>query len=396
MRWTMRLAAALAVGLFAGEAVAQDTVGQWAFRRLSKSHEALQAGKYNEALGHMEQMKERKRLNDHERALMWQTIGFIYSGQEKFKRAAEAFEACLALNALPEGAQLNTQYNLGQLYLSIGQFKKAITTLDAWFKVAKNPAASAYFVVAMAYAQDKRYKQGLFYAQQAVARVKRPQESWLQLLLSMHFELKQYGQASKVLKRLVERVPKKKSYWMQLSAVYNEIGDANRSLAVMELAHRQGFLTKASEVVNLAQFYLQQGIPTKGAALVRSGLEGGLLENNYKNTRLLATCLVYSRSYEQAFGPLGRAAGMAEDGDLYIQLAQLHMAAEAWPKAAAAVEAALRKGKLTDEGNAHLLLGIIHYSQDKMGAARRAFEKAIRFKKTKKPATQWLRSLEKR
>jgi tetratricopeptide (TPR) repeat protein len=388
--------AVLLVLAFAGSAAAQErTVGKWAFKRLSKSHEALQAEKYKDALGHMDEMKARSRLNDHERALMWQTYGFIYSGQERFKEAAAAFESCLALKALPEGAQLNTQYNLGQLYLSIGQVRKAVSTLESWFEVAKNPAPTAYFVMAMAYAQTKAFRNGLQFAQIAVSRVKNPQESWLQLLLSMHFELKEYKSAAGVLKRLVRKLPHKKSYWMQLSAVYNEIGDPRRALAVMELAYRQGFLTKPNELSNLAQFYLQESVPLRAAEIVEKGFESGMLQRDYKSLRLLATSLVYARSFERAFAPLGAAAKLSDEGELYLQKAQLHMAREEWKEAAAAGEAALEK-KLADEGNAHLLLGIVYFQASKKAAARRQFEKAIRFKKTKRPAQQWLRSMESR
>jgi tetratricopeptide (TPR) repeat protein len=91
--------------------------------------------------------------------------------------------------------------------------------------------------------------------------------------------------------------------------------------------------------------------------------------------------------------PLGEAAKLSDKGDLYMQLAQLHMADENWKKAAAAVDAALNKDDLTDKANAQLLLGIIYYSAKNKAAARRAFEKAATYEKTRKPARQWLRSL---
>ena len=60
------LAAALAL-LLAGDAVAQDTVSQWAYRRLSKSHEALSAGKYTEA--HLPNPSKRNNRSDPERGI---------------------------------------------------------------------------------------------------------------------------------------------------------------------------------------------------------------------------------------------------------------------------------------------------------------------------------------
>ncbi len=391
-----QLAIAIAIGSFSAQLRAQDVVGQWAYRRLSKAHEALQENQISEALAHMDEMKGRKHLNDHERALMWQTYGFIYSGQERFKEAAAAFESCLALGALPEEAQLNTQYNLGQLYLSIGKYQKATVTLEGWFEKANNPAPRALFVIAMAYAQDKQFKKGLYYAQQAVAQVEKPDESWLQLALSLCLELEDFAQGEVLLKRLIERMPSSKNYWLQLSAVYNELGDEHRALAVMELAHRQGFLTQAADLLHLAQLYLQQGVPMQGAKLIEGGLHNGSLTKSHKVMRIYATCLIQGRDLERALEPLAYAASLDEDGDLDIQLAQLHMARQAWDQAAVAIEAGLAKAKLTDEPHAHLLLGIAQYSAGRKAAARRAFEQATRFQSTQKAATQWLRSLENR
>jgi tetratricopeptide (TPR) repeat protein len=242
----------------------QHAVGEWAYKKLSESHELLAEEKFDEALKLMNEMSQRKRLNPHEQALMWQTYAYIQSSQQKYKQATESFEKCLALDALPEAAALNTQYNLGQLYMSIERYDAAVKTLENWLGKVENPAGSAYYLLAMAHVQNEDLARALPYARSAVASAKEPVESWLQLLLSLEFELKHYRKVADVLEVLVTHFPSK-TYYLQLSAIYNELDREKRSLAVLELAYVQDLLDRESELLNLAQLYLFHDVPYRAA-----------------------------------------------------------------------------------------------------------------------------------
>ncbi len=369
-----------------------STVSEWAYRRLSKAQELL-AKSPREALAVMEEMSRRQRLNDHERALMWQTFGYIYSTLERYKEAAAAFENCLSFGALPEGAALDTQYNLGQLYLTMGETQRAVDVFKAWLGKVENPSPAATYVVAMAYARNKDPRTALAFAEDAVKRTEKPAEGWLQLVLSLQFELKQYKRVAETLRTLINRFPRK-TYFMQLSAVYAELKDEPRSLAVMELAHAQGFLTQPTELSNLAQFRLQQGLPHQAAALVAKAVGEGRLPRDLKTLQLWAIAAMQARDFDAALGPLAEAAALAETGEPFVQLGQLQLGREDYRAAAAAFQAGIDKGGLADPGNAYVLLGIAHYSAKKMVAARQAFEKAITFERSRKNAEQWLRTVE--
>jgi hypothetical protein len=51
---------------------------------------------------------------------------------------------------------------------------------------------------------------------------------------------------------------------------------------------------------------------------------------------------------------------------------------------------ALNRGGLAEPGNAYLLLGIAHYENARPQEAKAAFDKASRYKKSRKNASQWL------
>jgi tetratricopeptide (TPR) repeat protein len=367
--------------------------GEWAFKKLSNAHELLAEEKYDEARRLMDEMSRRKSLNAHEQALMWQTYAYIESSQEQYDKAIVSFEKCLALDAMPEAAMLGTQYNLGQLYMSVGRFRDAVKVLEDWLGKVENPAASAYFLVAMAHAQLEDFNAALPYARKAVELMKKPVESYLQLLLAVEFELKHYPQVAKVLEALVTHFPKK-SYFLQLSAVYGELKRDKRALATLELAYVQGLLDRESELLNLAQAYLYHDVPYRAAEVLEKGLADEIVSEDAENWQLLGDSWLHAREYDAALEPLQRAAALSEDGNLYVRIAQVHLERDESRKAMEALEKGLSKGSLDNPGHAYLLLGITHTGAKRYAAARKALAKAGQHEKTRRAARDWMKHLE--
>jgi len=367
--------------------------GEWAYKKLSAAHEALAEEDFDEARSLMDQMSRRKGLNDHEQALMWQTYAYIQSSREQYKQAIVSFEKCLALDALPDAAALGTQYNLGQLYMSVERYADAVTTLEDWLGKVVNPAGGAYYLVAMAHVQLDDAKSALPYAKKAVALAKKPTESWLQLLLSLEFELKHYKEVANVLEVLIAHFPKK-SYFLQLSAVYGELGRDKLVLSTLELAYVQGLLDRESELLNLAQAYLYHEIPYRAAQVLEKGLAEKLIEEDTENWKLLGDSWLHAREYDKALAPLRSAAALSDDGNLFVRIGQVHLERDEPVAAQKALEQGLAKGGLDDPGNAYLLIGISHTGVKHFAAARKAFTKAETYEKNRKAARSWLQHVE--
>jgi tetratricopeptide (TPR) repeat protein len=369
------------------------STGEWAFKKLSKAHELLAEEKYVEARRIMDDMSKRKSLNPHEQALMWQTYAYIESSQEQYKQAITSFEKCLAMDALPEAAALGTQYNLGQLYMSVERYKDAAKTLEDWLGRVENPAGSAYYLVAMAHVQLEDANAARPYARKAVEVAKKPVEAWLQLLLAVEFELKNYKQVASVLEVLITNFPKK-NYFLQLSAVYSELGRDKQSLSTLELAYVQGLLDRESELLNLAQSYLYHDIPYRAAQVLEKGLAEKIISEDAEHWELLGDSWLHAREYDEALEPLQRAAALSEDGNLFVRIAQVHLERDESREALEALEKGLSKGNLDDPGNAYLLLGITHTGAKRHAAARKAFAKAGEYEKNRKAARDWMKHLE--
>lgn len=362
---------------------------EWGYKTLTAAHEALAGERFDEALALMKKMSERKSLNDHEKALMWQTLAYIQSAKEQYGAAIESFEKCLALDALPDAAALATEYNLGQLFMSEHRYQDAVRVLEGWIGKVENPSAHAYYLIAMGHVQLQDAESALPYAIKAVEASKEPSEPELRLLLALRFELKQYEEVAKLLEELISHFPKK-IYFLQLSAAYAELGLDKRSLSTLELAYLQGLLDRESELLNLAQAYLYHELPYPAARVLAKGLEDGVITDGAENWRLLGDSWLHAREYGQALVPLQRAAALSGDGNLFVRIAQVHLERDEPKAALEALQKALNKGRLDNPGNAYLLLGITLAGSQDFGAAREAFAKASGYEKSREAAEKWI------
>jgi len=370
-----------------------QALSEWAFKRLNAAHDAIAAGKYDEAAAALDEIKESRRLNDHEQALVWQTYGFIYGTQQKYQEATEAFEKCLAKESLPDTAQRNVEFNVAQLYVMLGRYEDAVRVFQNWFAQTEDPSAHAHHVYAIALFQSGDKQQALEHAQAAMAKTKVPKEAWLQIALAVHIDNKQYTEALEVLESLAALYPKK-YYWVQLSALYAATDDYQKALSALALAYQQGMLTEERELKHLAQLYLYNKIPNQAALVIEKGMADGHIPKNADTWRFVADAWVAAREREKAQRPLEEAAAQATDGELYLRLAHVQVEREDWTAARKSLTRALEKGHLSDPGNAYLLLGVASASDADWAAARRAFQAAAGHEKTAAAAKQWLREVD--
>lgn len=341
------------------------TVNKKAWKHLDRAQKAMADKKYDEAREELDEMRAReKRFNPYEVALMWQSYAHLRAEQEDMRGAAEALEKALEGETLPEGAMIDAMYNLASLQLATEQFEKSAATFTRWLELAGDKATPvARFTIGVAFAQARQYDKALEQAKLAVDAEDDPPEPWLQLLMSVHYELGDDRAVEDVLKRLVMRYPRK-SYWQQLAGVFAERKEDEKALAVYELMYTQGYFDSGEEFGRLAQMLLFHQVPSKAIAVLEDGLSQGLLSRDEKTLELLASAYLYARESDDAKGILAEAAKKSDTGKLYLQLGRQQLRDAEWDAAAASVRRGIAKGGIDKVGNAYLLLGSIHYNAE--------------------------------
>jgi len=372
------------------------TVGEYAYRKLEKIHELLAAEQLSGAGELLDQLAGRSKLNPHETALLYQARGYLSSALGDYAAAALWFDKCLAQDALPESAMLNTRYNLAQLHLATENFGKALAALEQWFEQTDRPAGSAWYLLAAVYVQLERHADALEPARHAVQLSKTPARSWLELLVSLELEQQRYGAAAPLLEELVQRFARKR-YFLQLSAVYGELGRHDDALAIEQVAWEAGLLDRAPELRRLARRYLYHDLPWRAARVVDNAITDKVLDPGLDDWQLLADSYLLARESERALVPLEKAAALEPAGPPALQLARLYIAGERWRDAERVLRGCLaaldsepghtRDGERDNDdtparsrqwSTASLLLGISLASDERLGEALKVFEQIER------------------
>lgn len=360
--------------------------------RMSDALELLEEQRFEEARQKVERVPLR-RANRYEKALVHRVLAFVAVGEEDYPRAIEEFEQILAQEALPLADESGIRFNVVQLNAAQQKWEQALVALEDWFRYEENPNPLAYYLQAMAYFQLERTTEAIGPARAAVERSAQPREPWLQLLAALYLAKEDYPAATPVLEQLVTRFPKK-DYWVRLSLIYAALENYHESLAVQQLAYTQGLLTEDKELRRLVRTYLYQSLPFQAAQILEDGIADGAIERDAEAFELLANSWIAARDYDRSLEPLAEAAVLAEHGEIYVRLGQLHIRREEWKQAQAHLRKGLDKGGLKDEGSALLLVGITLYSDGQPRAARPWFRRALKYDSSRKQATSWLELLD--
>jgi tetratricopeptide (TPR) repeat protein len=372
----------------------QYTVGKSMHEKLTEAQEAFAADDMQAAREVLEPLEKKgRRMNPYERALVYLYLAHTAANEERYDDALAYFEKCLAEDALPEAQQLNTRFNVAQLYLAAERFQEAIRSLELWFEDAESPNSVAFYLLAVAHYQVGDVEGAIEPAREAVVRAQKPEQNWLQLLVGALFETKRYEEALEPLEQLVTLYPRK-TYWTQLSALYYHLDRTPESLAAMQIAFQEGFFDKDREYRQLTLLLLQANLPYRAALVMQEGLERKILEPDASNWELLANSWLLARENERALEPLTRAATLSGTGELYVRLGQVYLERERWSDASAALAHALEKGDLNDRGSANLLMGIALYHQERLDQARNHFDAALASESAHDSAAIWINMLE--
>ena len=361
-------------------------------KKLTDAIEALNAGKYDDAKALLSKLNVDK-LSPYERSRYEQIFASVAQAQDDFPGALKHIQAALASGGLNDQEMEQTRYQIAQIYIAQEQWKEGLAALKEWFATAQNPNSAAYYLMAVAYYQLKDYKNAIPAAEKAIELSEKPQESWLQLLLALRLQNEQYAEALPILKRLLNTAPDKKTYWVQLSAVNSELQKYDEAVSAMQLAYMAGILTEDAEIRRLSELLLYTGIPYRAAQFLDKAINENKVKGDQKAFETLSNCWIAAREYEKATKPLGRAAELSANGELYVRLAEVHMQREEWPQAQDALQRALDKGQLKDSGNVKLLMGIALYSQKKTRDAVSWFQQAREHAPQRKSADGWLQHI---
>ncbi len=372
------------------------------FDRLTAAQEAIELKDYVRAETELRAGLAIEDANEYEKASVYMTYAYLYAEQENYNGAINAFQNAINLSnpaegiGLPAGQVLSTKYNLGQLYMVVERYQDAIRTLEEWRREAETVNATALVLLANAYFQTEQYRTAIPLVVQAIDMEPEPREQWYQLLLAAYFELEDYVNGADLLEVMVDYFSTKKTYFLQLAALYGELNKEKESFSVLVMADKQGFLTEESELVRLARMYMFHETPIKAAEVMERGFKNESIKRTPDNLEILANAYFNAREFNKAIPPLKEAADRSDEGKLSYRLGQAYLQDEKWSDAEKWLQSALDKKGLdeNDKGMIWMLTGIAQLERERYTAAKRSMQRATDFKNTKSDAQKWMRFLD--
>ena len=380
----------------AGTAVREEraaTMSENVYRRINAVHELLGDDDLAGAIERLDTLLD-MRLSDYEEALVHQAYGFAYAQQGDYARALASFEACLAIDALPNLANQGMLYSLAGLYANEGRFQDAIDTMSTWFSYAEEPVpADAYMLVGSSYAQIEQLGNALPYVQEANSRADTPNESWRMLELSIYFDpaFMDFASAVELLREMVVLWPDRARYWEMLASAYLELEDDASALATLMVAYKQGMVGEEPKLLNLVRLNLFLELPYEAGQILETEMARGRIEKDTDNLELLLSAWEGAREYARAIEVIDELAPLSDDGEYFMRKAQLLAEQGAWGEVVVATGQALDAGGLEATGQALVLKGMAHAELGEYELALTAFDEARDFEDSaRRNADAWI------
>jgi tetratricopeptide (TPR) repeat protein len=371
-----------------------QAVSKAVYDRILKAQEAIDEDQPNEALKILAALKVKKGLTEYELQNVLNYIGFVHYNLDDMPQAIATYEEMLRIPSIEEQIKKQTLYTLAQLRTMEEQYPKAITTLEAWFAMESNPAADPYILYAQNLYQDSRYADMIAPIESAIAvAVKREltvKEDWYVLLNFAYFQQEDYEKVRDIQKILLVNWPKKR-YWFSLAGAYTELGEEHNLIGAYDAAMTQGMLEKESELVTMAQLYMQHEVPYKAAQLLDAEMATGRVAKNAKNYRLLSQAWTLAAEDAKAIPALQNAARLSEEGELNLRLGNAHLNLGQFGECVTAIKAGIEKGGIKSPDNAQISLGMCLYNQRKYRDSIAAFREAGKTSRSRKISRQWIR-----
>jgi len=363
------------------------------YQSLAKAQELMEAQDFAGAKRELADARSISDLNSYELGQVLYFSGLVEYQQENLAGAVRLFEQVVALPELPQGFRTDTLWALVQLAMAAEQYRKVIDYGNEWLRTAENPSGDPFYLLAAAHYQLKEYRKTVEMMDRAIQIAERDgkfaREDWYGLLRAGLHELGDTRRLRSVLELLVARWPKKE-YWIHLSSIYGELNEERKQVAALEVIYEAGWMARENELLQLAQLQIQHGGAYKGARMIEKGMEGGVIERNERNYRLLAQAWMQAQDDRRSIPPLREAAQRSNDGQLHLQLAQSHLNLYEYNECVEAARAAISRGGLRRPGQAQIVLGTCLLELERYDQAREAFRAARSDSSSRSSADRWI------
>ena len=383
-------AALLAPAAHAAEDKANKITTKEVAKPLKAAQEAMQKKQWDAALTAIKQAAAVEKKTPFEAYQIDEFMGYVLIQQKKFGEAAPVFERMLNSGLMPADQVDERTKTVAQLYFQVKDYNKAAQWSKKWLE--KHPGTEDMgILLGQSQYLLNDYKGAAATMTTVINNAekagRKPDENWIQIVMSSHFKVDNKDGIGDALKKMVRYYPKPE-YWDNLLDIYRRKEGGDRvTLGYYRLMNDVGVLKDPGDYVEMSQLAIDAGVPGEAQEIMQKGTQSGVLKSDDKTVqgrydRLLAGAKKQSDVDKASLNQLQAEADKAGSGQASVGLGQAYLSYGEVDKAIAAMEKGIAKGGVTDLDEAQISLGIAYLKKGQKDKAREAF-------KTVKDGSKW-------
>lgn len=313
--------------------------------KLQKLVDRLDDDKADEARALADEIIASDKANAYDRAFAAQIGAQAAYEADDVDAAMRYLNQAIEANGLDNNAHFGALYMLAQLQIQEDQYAEGLATLDRFLAESKSQNPEHLVLKGNALYRLDRFAEAATVLKQAIDASPEPRNDWLQLLMGAYIENNQPAEAAQVAETVASKNPNDKRAQMNLAVVYMQNDMNDKAVAVFERLRAAGQLTEEKDYRNLfATYFNMDGKQANVIDVINEGLQKGLLKPDYQTYIALAQAHYDLDQTEQAIDAFRKAAPLAQDGQTYLNLANLLWGEDRIAEAKEAAKQALAKG----------------------------------------------------
>jgi tetratricopeptide (TPR) repeat protein len=363
-------------------------MGQSVGKKVAKAFELYSA---EDTAGALTMLLDINAKKSYDVAVVARYIAVMYAqlGNEEAK-AIQYLKVAVEPDILNEQDQEQSLKLLADLQMQTKDYEDALVSYKAWMDFSGKSDGDTWTKIANAYYALKQLDKMIAPADNAIAAYGDKQNKNPYILkMTSYYESQKYSDAVKTLETVIQIFPEDKSWWTNLGMFYLLVEDYDKGLATLDLAYKQGFLVKESEIKTLASLYSQNEVPYKAALLLEKHIDSGLVKRDDKNLFSLANAYHAAQHIDKAAKYYGELAKMSNLAKHYSKQGMLLKQDEQFKPAIIALNKALELG-VENKGRLHMSIAESHFYLEQYKQAYKAINLAMKDPKTRKTAKSWV------
>jgi hypothetical protein len=348
---------------------------------LQQAAELLKANKGKEALAKVREADGVANKTPAEQLMLDRMRGAAALRAGDAATAIRSFEAAFASGRLSSAEQAQTAEQIAFAYSQSKDWGKTREwAMKAQQAGGSNPQLSQLLAYVNAQSGDYNAiaRESLAAVSAAEQAGRRPDEGDLLRLADAQMRTGQGQAQSATIEKLVAYYPKKEYFALYLNRLIGKSGFSDRhALDVMRLKLATGNLTKAEDVMEMAQLALQDGQAGEAKKVLDDAFTSGLLGKTGEVERQKRLLALAAQRVANAPSDLkaAEAEGLAaKDGTVLVRIGLAYTGLGQYDKGIDLIQKGIAKGGLRFPNDAHLHLGIALTRAGQKGRAAQAFK----------------------